>query len=191
MRGGCPHNAGCRGDQHNRATQRHHEQKTHITQNPGYYSFHLSWILFSNVSSSLPSPFSPFFLSLLSFPFLFLPLPSLLSSNMSNVRVVCRTRPLNRAEIERGGYNILEYSSDFSSMQIQNPGDERMKHTFNFDRCFPPGTHQADVYNFVAKPILDDVFHGYNGTLFVYGQTGSGLFLRSFPKFDIALSNCF
>ncbi len=159
------------------ATHTHQREKTQqnnildiFTRNyPGYGKLtFLSLVLLSSSFSLRPS-FSP--------PHRFF-IPLFFSSNMSNVRVVCRTRPLNRAEIERGGYNILEYSSDFSSMQIQNPGDERMKHTFNFDRCFPPGTHQADVYNFVAKPILDDVFHGYNGTLFVYGQTGSGLLLH-------------
>jgi kinesin family member 5 len=93
---------------------------------------------------------------------------------MSNVRVVCRTRPLNRAETERGGYNILDYSSDYGTIQIINPSDARMKHSFNFDRCFPPGTSQSIVYDFVAEPILEDIFRGYNGTLFVYGQTGSG-----------------
>ena len=93
-----------------------------------------------------------------------------------NVRVICRTRPLNRKELDRGGYNILHFSEDGGSCTIQSPTDERSKHTFNFDYCFPPTTSQEQVYDVCAQPILEDVFKGYNGTLFVYGQTGSGLF---------------
>jgi kinesin family protein 11 len=33
---------------------------------------------------------------------------------------------------------------------------------------------QAMVYNEVVKPMLDEVLHGYNCTLFAYGQTGTG-----------------
>lgn len=31
-----------------------------------------------------------------------------------------------------------------------------------------------DVYNEVARPIVDKVFDGFNGTIFAYGQTGTG-----------------
>ena len=93
-----------------------------------------------------------------------------------NVRVICRTRPLNRKELDRGGYNILNFSEDGGTVTIRNPDDEKTKHSFNFDFCFPPTTSQAQVYDVCAQPILEDVFRGYNGTLFVYGQTGSGSF---------------
>ena len=100
---------------------------------------------------------------------------------MSNVRVVCRIRPLNSKEKDRGGYDILEYTNEFETVIINRPKEDKdersnkqAKHSFNFDKCFPPGTSQADVYDVVAAPILEDVFKGYNGTLFVYGQTGSG-----------------
>ena len=100
---------------------------------------------------------------------------------MSNVRVVCRIRPLNSKEKDRGGYDILEYTNEFETIIINRPKEDeaeksnkQSKHSFNFDKCFPPGTSQADVYDVVAAPILEDVFKGYNGTLFVYGQTGSG-----------------
>lgn len=31
-----------------------------------------------------------------------------------------------------------------------------------------------DVYNRVARPIVENVLEGYNGTIFAYGQTGTG-----------------
>merc|ERR1719473_2629400 len=46
--------------------------------------------------------------------------------------------------------------------------------TFTFDDVFPPNTAQVDLYNATAKPILDSVLEGYNGTIFAYGQTGTG-----------------
>ena len=30
------------------------------------------------------------------------------------------------------------------------------------------------MYNETAKPIVDSVLEGYNGTVFAYGQTGTG-----------------
>jgi hypothetical protein len=34
---------------------------------------------------------------------------------------------------------------------------------------------QDDVYNASAKPVVDDFLEGFNGTIFCYGQTGSGI----------------
>lgn len=58
------------------------------------------------------------------------------------------------------------------------------KHTFSFDRVFGPLVRQVDVFQEVAKPIVDGkhlhgltlqgVINGFNGTVFCYGQTGSG-----------------
>lgn len=33
---------------------------------------------------------------------------------------------------------------------------------------------QLDVYNETARPIVDKVLAGYNGTILAYGQTGTG-----------------
>ena len=39
---------------------------------------------------------------------------------------------------------------------------------------FGPDSTQLDVYNRVARPIVENVLEGYNGTIFAYGQTGTG-----------------
>ena len=36
----------------------------------------------------------------------------------------------------------------------------------------PP--RQDDLYQQTAAPIIENVFEGYNGTIFAYGQTGTG-----------------
>ena len=46
--------------------------------------------------------------------------------------------------------------------------------TFTFDTVFGADSTQLDVYNRVARPIVDNVLEGYNGTIFTYGQTGTG-----------------
>jgi hypothetical protein len=33
---------------------------------------------------------------------------------------------------------------------------------------------QVDVYNDIARTTINDVLIGYNGTIFTYGQSGSG-----------------
>lgn len=33
---------------------------------------------------------------------------------------------------------------------------------------------QQDVYDASARPIIDSVLEGFNGTIFAYGQTSSG-----------------
>ena len=38
---------------------------------------------------------------------------------------------------------------------------------------FGPDSTQMDVYNRVARPIVDNVLEGYNGTIFAYGQVSN------------------
>ena len=44
-----------------------------------------------------------------------------------------------------------------------------------FDKVFSPKASQEKVYNDSAKAIVKDVLGGYNGTIFAYGQTSSGM----------------
>jgi kinesin family protein 3/17 len=55
----------------------------------------------------------------------------------------------------------------------QNMSDDASK-SFTFDYVFGPNSKQVDIYNLVARPIVDAVLEGYNGTIFAYGQTGTG-----------------
>lgn len=48
------------------------------------------------------------------------------------------------------------------------------KYNFTFDKVFGPKTHQVDIYNEVAVPVVRSVMGGFNGTIFAYGQTGGG-----------------
>ena len=46
---------------------------------------------------------------------------------------------------------------------------------FTFDTVFGPDTTQMDVYNRVARAIVDNVLQGYNGTIFAYGQVSMSI----------------
>ncbi|XP_005950410.2 kinesin heavy chain [Haplochromis burtoni] len=82
------------------------------------------------------------------------------------VKVMCRFRPLNEAERNRGDKNIPKFNGEDTVVVSGKP--------YVFDRVFPPTTEQVQVYDTCAKQIVRDVLGGYNGTIFAYGQTSSG-----------------
>ena len=58
---------------------------------------------------------------------------------------------------------------------VQSSGETgELPKTFTFDNVFDWNCTQSEVYNETAKPIVDSVLEGYNGTVFAYGQTGTG-----------------
>uniref|UniRef100_A0A7N8XPY0 Kinesin-like protein n=1 Tax=Mastacembelus armatus TaxID=205130 RepID=A0A7N8XPY0_9TELE len=83
-----------------------------------------------------------------------------------NIKVLCRFRPLNQAEILRGDLFLPKFQGDDTVIVGGR--------SYVFDRVFPTNTTQEQVYNTCAKQIVKDVLCGYNGTIFAYGQTSSG-----------------
>ncbi len=100
----------------------------------------------------------------------------------SNVRVVCRVRPMNakeqalleNARVDSKGNKIRETCTDFNGAdptaitvftpadKIDKGGDKSSekdagfeKHNFNFDYVFECKTEQAKVYEVAAKPIIE------------------------------------
>lgn len=61
------------------------------------------------------------------------------------------------------------------SRAVTGPTGKRVKdQTFGFDRIFDENVTQAEVYEATTRPLLDNVFDGYNATVFAYGATGCG-----------------
>ncbi|KAJ1076568.1 hypothetical protein K5549_008267 [Capra hircus] len=83
-----------------------------------------------------------------------------------NIKVMCRFRPLNESEVNRGDKYIAKFQGEDTVMIASKP--------YAFDRVFQSNTSQEQVYNDCAKKIVKDVLEGYNGTIFAYGQTSSG-----------------
>lgn len=100
-----------------------------------------------------------------------------MSDEAVNVRVVCRFRPQNRKELERNVGTVQTVSPDKKTVTIKG---ETGKHDFGFDAIFGEESTQKEVYDDGAKQTVADIFNGYNGTIFVYGQTGAGTFSSFF-----------
>lgn len=85
---------------------------------------------------------------------------------------MARFRPLNNKE--------LAISSDYcvnfiDNQQVElNSTIENSKYKFSFDRIFNPKTAQQDVFDQSARPIIQSILEGFNGTILAYGQTSSG-----------------
>nr|CAD7590921.1 unnamed protein product [Timema genevievae] len=95
---------------------------------------------------------------------------------VENVRVVVRVRPLSRKEQEAGYRQIMQVDTVNNSICVENPqaADGEPPKMFTFDSVFDMDSRQVDVYNETARPIVDKVLMGYNGTILAYGQTGTG-----------------
>ncbi|TFK42564.1 kinesin heavy chain [Crucibulum laeve] len=97
-------------------------------------------------------------------------------ASSTNIKVVCRFRPVNAIEAREGGEIVVSFDDNLQSVQMKSAqlssGPE--KDGFTFDRVFPMGTKQHEVFDYGVKDIVKDVLDGYNGTVFAYGQTGSG-----------------
>lgn len=88
-----------------------------------------------------------------------------------NVKVVVRCRCLlGHEKGHQTGVNVAENSGRIS---VQDPKTSSNR-DFTFDHVFGFHAKQVDIYNICARPIVESVLEGYNGTIFAYGQTGTG-----------------
>ena len=87
-------------------------------------------------------------------------------------KVFCRFR----SPLEDTTKNLLS-KVDYSStkiLTISSASDDSTIMKFEFDHIFFPETSQEEVFRIAAKPIIDDLLQGFNGTILAYGQTSSG-----------------
>ncbi|KAM9354827.1 kinesin family member 3Cb [Pholidichthys leucotaenia] len=92
------------------------------------------------------------------------------------VRVVVRCRPFNRREEIAECENVLVIDDKLGQLTIRNPKappDEPMK-VFTFDSVYGWSSKQGDIYDDAVRPLVESVLQGFNGTIFAYGQTGTG-----------------
>ncbi|XP_049826258.1 kinesin-II 85 kDa subunit-like [Aethina tumida] len=97
------------------------------------------------------------------------------NSTPENVRVFVRVRPFNDLEQNSGIQNVLDVNQDNNSIIIKpNQMKNVIKKNFSYSKVFSESSNQFDVYRSVAIPIVEKIFEGYNGTIFAYGQSGTG-----------------
>nr|XP_023013785.1 kinesin-like protein KIF3A [Leptinotarsa decemlineata] len=92
--------------------------------------------------------------------------------SQENVRVFIRIRPLSKKEIADGNENIVVCDHKENLIALKKNGEHTKP--FKFDHIFSTNTAQLEMYRMVAFPIVEKALEGYNGTIFAYGQTGTG-----------------
>uniref|UniRef100_A0A673HDK1 Kinesin-like protein n=1 Tax=Sinocyclocheilus rhinocerous TaxID=307959 RepID=A0A673HDK1_9TELE len=98
------------------------------------------------------------------------------SKNGEAVKVVVRCRPLNRKEESMGYEHIVQMDVKLGQVALRNPkaGPGELLKTFTFDAVYDACSKQSDLYDETVRPLIDSVLRGFNGTIFAYGQTGTG-----------------
>ncbi|XP_062318406.1 kinesin-like protein KIF23 isoform X3 [Osmerus eperlanus] len=105
------------------------------------------------------------------------PAPKKPPSNQKDpVGVYCRVRPLGVEDEEC----CIEVISN-TTIQLHAPdglkanrNGEFKETQYSFKKVFGISTSQMELFEDVAKPLVDDLIHSKNGLLFTYGVTGSG-----------------
>ncbi|CAO2604044.1 Kinesin-like protein KIF3C [Lemmus lemmus] len=92
------------------------------------------------------------------------------------LKVVARCRPLSRKEEAAGHEQILTMDVKLGQVTLRNPraAPGELPKTFTFDAVYDASSKQADLYDETVRPLIDSVLQGFNGTVFAYGQTGTG-----------------
>ena len=111
-------------------------------------------------------------------------LSSLQKTNKDFIKVYVRFRPLNDLEndllSDNCGWETPNYLSDtqigiYSTKEVKDTNAQIPSNLiFKYDKIFNSESQQIQVYENVGKRIVGDIMEGYNGTIFAYGQSGSG-----------------
>lgn len=113
-------------------------------------------------------------LSICNSEFLFTFLPKMLSgekeqaNNVENVRVFIRIRPPTEPMQNEEENKIRLDKNNITISKLRNA------RTFKFCKVFDQNSSQIELYRSTTVPIVEKVLEGYNGTIFAYGQSGSG-----------------
>lgn len=86
----------------------------------------------------------------------------------SSVSVAVRIRP--QSAKEKLTMSHICTTVDHDTPQVTLGKD----YSFTFDYVFNMHSPQEQVFQFLAKPLIDGCLNGYNATILAYGQTGSG-----------------
>lgn len=57
---------------------------------------------------------------------------------------------------------------------VNNHNDDDDVKIYTFDSVYDCDSKQEEIYADVCHPLVESVLNGFNGTIFAYGQTGTG-----------------
>lgn len=99
------------------------------------------------------------------------------SKSSESVKVVVRCRPMNDKERASNFERVVSMDVKLGQIVVRNPRSgfthEHPK-VFTFDSVYDWNSKQVDLYDETFRPLVDSVLLGFNGTIFAYGQTGTG-----------------
>ncbi|XP_012681607.2 kinesin-like protein KIF3B [Clupea harengus] len=99
------------------------------------------------------------------------------SKSAETVKVVVRCRPMNEKERAANYERVVTVDVKLGQVAVRNPrGSSPHEHpkVFTFDSVYDWNSKQVDLYDETFRPLVDSVLLGFNGTIFAYGQTGTG-----------------
>ncbi|CAL9753347.1 unnamed protein product [Musa acuminata subsp. burmannicoides] len=92
--------------------------------------------------------------------------------NSGRVRVAVRVRPKTTEENDLDFTDCVELQPELRRLKLKK--NNWSSESYRFDEVFTESASQRRVYEAVAKPVVESVLDGYNGTVMAYGQTGTG-----------------
>lgn len=91
-------------------------------------------------------------------------------SDGDNIKVIVRVRPPNDRETSAANRRIVNIDKSTNSVHLL--GDPQR--TFTFDGVVGEDSSQQEVFDLVGREVGESCINGYNGSIYVYGQTGVG-----------------
>ena len=81
---------------------------------------------------------------------------------------------MNSKEMDQGHQLVVETNRKTGEIFVRKPYSDEAPKQFTFDYVYDWNSLQESIYDQTASPIIANVLEGYNGTIFAYGQTGTG-----------------
>ncbi|CAH8438256.1 unnamed protein product [Schistosoma turkestanicum] len=96
--------------------------------------------------------------------------------SLESVKVVVRCRPLDEKEVLAGHRKCVFVDCSKGIIEVHNPNGKQNDEPrrFSFDAVYDENSKQRDLYDSTFRDLINSVLHGFNGTIFAYGQTGTG-----------------
>nr|QBH87853.1 kinesin-like protein KIF3B [Larimichthys polyactis] len=99
------------------------------------------------------------------------------SESSQSAQVGVRCRPLNEKEGAAQFERVVSFYVELERILVRNPREAsaiELPQILTFDSIYDWNSKQIDLYDETFRPLVDSVLFGFNGTIFAYGQTGTG-----------------
>ncbi|XP_061649610.1 kinesin-like protein KIF3B isoform X1 [Phyllopteryx taeniolatus] len=100
-----------------------------------------------------------------------------MSTNSESIKVVVRCRPMNDKERAATFESVVSVDVKLRQIIVRNQRESlacKSSKVFTFDSVYDWKSTQKELYAESFRPLVDSVLQGFNGTIFAYGQTGTG-----------------